>query len=167
MTDEGQWASSFAKSQSTLDTLADEALAEHGAGLTDLEREALHGWRRYTASLWRGYTAELGVPAGAPETLPWRSEEEPEPVSLRQLHRWAQAARRSRWPLPSGRESVFELLCVVRLLALNRERAEQARGAGDATRPPCPSVRPKPSKICQAAYVKAHRASHACLLPNA
>lgn len=34
LTDEGHWASSFAKSQSTLDTLADEALAEHGAGLT-------------------------------------------------------------------------------------------------------------------------------------
>jgi hypothetical protein len=35
LTDEGHWASSFAKSQSTLDTLADEALTEHGAGLTE------------------------------------------------------------------------------------------------------------------------------------
>ena len=25
------------------------------SGLTDLEREALHGWRRYTAGLWRDY----------------------------------------------------------------------------------------------------------------
>jgi len=126
------------------------------SGLTDLEREALHGWRRYTAGLWRDYTAELGVPAGAPETLPWQSEEEPEPVSLRQLHRWAQAARRSRWPLlrevvaetfraavepesidrlplPSGRESVFELLCVVRLLDALHGPSGQVRllGEGD------------------------------------
>ena len=36
LTDEGHWASSFAKSQSTLDKLADEALAEHGAGLTEV-----------------------------------------------------------------------------------------------------------------------------------
>lgn len=126
------------------------------SGLTDLEREALHGWRRFTAGLWRDYTAELGVPAGAPESLPWQSEEEPEPVSLRQLHRWAQAARRSRWPLlrevvaetfraavepesidrlplPSGRESVFELLCVVRLLDALHGPSGQIRllGEGD------------------------------------
>ena len=124
------------------------------SGLTDLEREALHGWRRYTADLWRGYTAELGVPAGAPETLPWQPEEEPEPVSPRQLHRWAQAARRSRWPLlrevvaetfraavepesidrlplPSGRESVFELLCVVRLLDALHGPSGQIRLLGD------------------------------------
>jgi hypothetical protein len=124
------------------------------SGLTDLEREALHGWRRYTADLWRGYTAELGVPAGAPETLPWQPEEEPEPVSPRQLHRWAQAARRSRWPLlrevvaetfraavepesidrlplPSGRESVFELLCVVRLLDALHGPGGQIRLLGD------------------------------------
>ncbi len=36
--DEGQWATSFAKSQATLDSLADEALAEHRAGLS----ESLH-----------------------------------------------------------------------------------------------------------------------------
>ena len=35
LTDEGHWASSFARSQPTLDTLADEALAEHSAGLTE------------------------------------------------------------------------------------------------------------------------------------
>lgn len=35
LTDEGHWASSFAKSQSTLDELADEALAEHRAGNTE------------------------------------------------------------------------------------------------------------------------------------
>ena len=35
LTDEGHWASSFAKSQPTLDALADEALAEHRAGLTE------------------------------------------------------------------------------------------------------------------------------------
>ena len=124
------------------------------SGLTDLEREALHGWRRYTADAWRGYTAELGVPAGAPETLPWQSEEEPEPVSLRQLHRWAQAARRSRWPLlrevvaetfraaaepesidrlplPSGREAIFELRCVVRLLDVLHGPSGQIRLLGD------------------------------------
>lgn len=124
------------------------------SGLTDLEREALHGWRRYTAGLWRDYTAELGLPAGAPETLPWQSEEEPEPVNLRQLHRWAQAARRSRWPLlrevvaetflaavepesidrlplPAGRESVFELLCVVRLLDALHGPSGQIRLLGD------------------------------------
>jgi hypothetical protein len=124
------------------------------SGLTDLEREALHGWRRYTAGLWRSYTAELGVPAGAPERLPWQTDEEPEPVSLRQLHRWVQAARRSRWPLlrevvaetfraavepesidrlplPSGRESVFELLCVVRLLDALHCPSGQIRLLGD------------------------------------
>ncbi len=124
------------------------------SGLTDLEREALHGWRRYTAGLWRDYAAELGVPAGAPEMLPWQSEEESEPVSLRQLHRWAQTARRSRWPLlrevvaetfraavepesidrlplPSGRESVFELLCVVRLLDALHGPSGQVRLIGD------------------------------------
>ena len=82
-----------------MDPLPRFVVRASSSGLTDLEREALHGWRRFTAGLWRDYTAELGVPAGAPETLPWQSEEEPEPVSLRQLHRWAQAARRSRWPL--------------------------------------------------------------------
>ena len=124
------------------------------SGLTDLEREALHGWRRYTAGLWRGYTAELGVPAGAPERLPWQTDDEPEPVRLRQLHRWALAARRSRWPLlrevvaetfraaveperidrlplPSGRESVFELLCVVRLLDALHGPSGQIRLLGD------------------------------------
>ncbi|HRY44153.1 MAG TPA: hypothetical protein P5164_09430 [Thermoanaerobaculia bacterium] len=35
LTDEGLWASSFARSQPTLDALADEALAEHSAGLTE------------------------------------------------------------------------------------------------------------------------------------
>ncbi len=35
LTDEGQWASSFAKSEPTLERLADEALAEHRAGLTE------------------------------------------------------------------------------------------------------------------------------------
>lgn len=42
LTDEGHWASSFASSQGTLDSLADEALAEHSAGLTEpLEPERL------------------------------------------------------------------------------------------------------------------------------
>jgi len=139
-----------------MDPLPRFVVRASSSGLTDLEREALHGWRRFTAGLWRGYTAELGVPAGAPATLPWQSEEEPEPVSLRQLHRWAQAARRSRWPLlrevvaetfraavepesidrlplPSGRESVFELLCVVRLLDALHGPSGQIRllGEGD------------------------------------
>lgn len=137
-----------------MDPLPRFVVRASSSGLTDLEREALHGWRRFTAGLWRDYTAELGVPAGAPETLPWQSEEEPEPVSLRQLHRWAQAARRSRWPLlrevvaetfraavepesidrlplPSGRESVFELLCVVRLLDALHGPSGQIRLLGD------------------------------------
>ena len=139
-----------------MDPLPRFVVRASSSGLTDLEREALHGWRRFTAGLWRDYTAELGVPAGAPESLPWQSEEEPEPVSLRQLHRWAQAARRSRWPLlrevvaetfraavepesidrlplPSGRESVFELLCVVRLLDALHGPGGQIRllGEGD------------------------------------
>ncbi len=33
--DEGQWAASFARSQSMLDALADEALAEHRDGHTE------------------------------------------------------------------------------------------------------------------------------------
>jgi hypothetical protein len=33
--DEGRWAVSIAKSQATLDSLADEALAEHRSGLTE------------------------------------------------------------------------------------------------------------------------------------
>lgn len=35
LTDEGQWATSFAKSQPALEALAEEALAEHRAGLTE------------------------------------------------------------------------------------------------------------------------------------
>ncbi len=35
LTDEGQWAASFAKSQPTLEALADEALSEHRSGLTE------------------------------------------------------------------------------------------------------------------------------------
>ena len=35
LSDEGGWAASFARSQDTLGALADEALAEHRAGLTE------------------------------------------------------------------------------------------------------------------------------------
>ena len=123
------------------------------SGLTDLEREALIGWRRWTATLWRGYTNELGVPAGAPERLPWDRDEESAPITLRQLHRWAHAARRSRWPLlrevvaetfraavepesidrlplPSGRDALFELLCAVRILDALAGPSQQLRILG-------------------------------------
>jgi len=124
------------------------------SGLTELEREALLGWRRWTVDLWRGYTAELGVPAGASPRLPWQGDEVGEPIPVRQLYRWAQAARRSRWPLlrevvaesfraavepesidrlplPPGRDALFELLCAVRLLAAFAGSSRHVRWLGE------------------------------------
>lgn len=110
------------------------------AGLGDLERQALLGWLEWITRCWLDYTAELGPPEGSSAELPWdtncRDLSWFEPA---QLKRWAHAAKRSRWPLlrtvvaeslrcvlepqdidqlplPSDPPTLFELVCMVRIL---------------------------------------------------
>lgn len=110
------------------------------SGLTEGERQALSGWRGYTTQTWREYLSQLDEDRDAePRRLPWDRGESGEEITERQLHRWAHAARRSRWPflrevvaetlraalepvsldqlpLPSAPAALFELLCIVRML---------------------------------------------------
>jgi hypothetical protein len=110
------------------------------SGLTEGERQALSGWREYTVQRWREYVSQLDEDRDTePRHLPWDRGESGEEITDRHLHRWAHAARRSRWPflrevvaetlraalepvsldqlpLPSAPEALFELLCIVRLL---------------------------------------------------
>jgi hypothetical protein len=107
-------------------------------GLNDDERAALRGWQTWTAIRWQAYCEALGAPPGAVASLPWPATPD-EPVSDRQLRRWAFIARRSRWPLlrsvvaeslravfepqavarlplPTEPSRLFELVCLVRVL---------------------------------------------------
>jgi hypothetical protein len=107
-------------------------------GLNDDEASALAGWREWIGSHWKRYVADLGAPAGAPDTVPWTIRDEND-YDDRLLKRWALSATRSRWPLlrnivaetlrsafepqllsqlplPSEPATLFELVCLVRIL---------------------------------------------------
>jgi len=108
------------------------------AGLLPEERAALDGWLLWLGQLWASYVQEINPPAGAPQSVPWKSVDAAPPTS-RQLQRWAYVAKRSRWPLlrnviaetlrclfeprvlaalplPSDYSTLFELVCIVRIL---------------------------------------------------
>jgi hypothetical protein len=107
-------------------------------GISEAEREALIGWQRWISRRWSDYVQHLGHPAGSPSELPWPVGAEAD-FRMRQLQRWAHAARRSRWPLlrnivaeslraafepqyvqqlplPADDAKLFEIVCVVRVL---------------------------------------------------
>ena len=110
-------------------------------GLSDNEKAALLGWMSWFSQLWSRYKQSFKIDEG-PEYLfseyfPFVSDHlEP---SIRQVMRWATAAKRSRWPLlrnvvaesfrcvfepvyidklplPTSEYDIFELLCMVRIL---------------------------------------------------
>jgi hypothetical protein len=107
-------------------------------GLSSEEQGALDGWLLWLGRLWAGYVKEVNPPPGAPQFVPWEVIETA-PPALRQLQRWAYVAKRSRWPLlrnvvaetlrcvfepqvldavplPSDHATLFELVCIVRIL---------------------------------------------------
>lgn len=109
-------------------------------GLGDDEYAALTGWQGWIAVRWNSYCAALGAPDGAwNNDLPWLSQRNEIP-GIARLRRWAHTARRSRWPLmrhvvaeslravlepqtlehlplPQDDATLFELLCLVRVLS--------------------------------------------------
>jgi hypothetical protein len=107
-------------------------------GLSPEERESLDGWLIWLGRRWCSYVQEVNPPHGAPNSVPWEMRQDVSP-SLRQLQRWAYVAKRSRWPLlrnvvaetlrcefepqmldalplPSDHPTLFELVCIVRIL---------------------------------------------------
>jgi hypothetical protein len=107
-----------------------------GIGLNEDESAALHGWVDWISNEWLEYSHNIGIEA----PLDWYGFRVNEAASATpaRLRRWAHTARRSRWPLlravvaeslrpvlepeeldriplPSERETLFELLCLVRI----------------------------------------------------
>lgn len=120
------------------------------AGLSEAERGALTGWRGWVAALWADWVDEMGPPRGCSATLPWDSNADWGWPDERSLKRWAHIARRSRWPLlrnvvagslrssvevedldalplPADHPSLFELLCIVRILQQLSGESNQIR----------------------------------------
>lgn len=112
-----------------------------GLGLDDPERAALDGWVAWITARWRLYMKDVGplpdVDPALPESL--RNDGMTRPAGDDALQKWAHAARRSRWPLlrnvvaeslrtmlerqeidrlplPSEHSTLFELVCLVRVL---------------------------------------------------
>jgi hypothetical protein len=107
-----------------------------GVGLDDDERAALRGWARWIGEEWVEYTRAVATA----QRVEWGgfAAEIQGPFTEDRLRRWAQTARRSRWPLlreivadsirpvfepteldriplPSDASHLFELLCLVRI----------------------------------------------------
>ena len=107
-----------------------------GIGLDEDEMAALCGWVRWISNEWLEYRHNVGIE----ERLDWSGfpVDEAGCVTPDRLRRWGHTARRSRWPLlrgvvteslrsvlepdeldriplPSERETLFELLCLVRI----------------------------------------------------
>lgn len=107
-----------------------------GIGLDENEMAALHGWARWISNEWVEYTRNVGQK----QRLEWSGFplDRDECITSDRLRRWAHTAKRSRWPLlrgvvaeslrpilepeeldriplPSERETLFELLCLVRI----------------------------------------------------
>lgn len=106
-------------------------------GLSADEAAALAGWCGWIARRWNEHITTLDPLPGAPRCLPWAPAEEEAGVGI--LKRWALVSRRSRWPLlrcviseslrlvlepdvldqlplPSDGPTLFELVCLVRIL---------------------------------------------------
>jgi hypothetical protein len=109
-------------------------------GLSRSEQQALLGWQGWISRRWQDYVKDVGPPQDYPGELPWQVglQVGPEP-RLQQLRRWAHTAKRSRWPLlrnvvaesircslepqeldqlplPSDHATLFELICMVRIV---------------------------------------------------
>jgi len=109
-------------------------------GLDDKERIALMGWLEWVRVNWAEYVTHVTPPAGVSAELPWGEDDlgisMPDP---RLIRRWAHTAKRSRWPLlrtvvaesfrctfepqellklplPDDHATLFELVCMVRIL---------------------------------------------------
>jgi hypothetical protein len=107
-----------------------------GVGLSEEEYAAVSGWIRWIKREWRKYKNG----GDSATTFNWsHADDDPNEVfGLDQLRRWAQTARRSRWPLlhcivaesirplfepqeldsiplPAAESTLFELLCLVRV----------------------------------------------------
>lgn len=119
------------------------------AGLGDEQRSVLIEWLKWIRQQWQEYVRD-GVPQGCSEALPWTDMDSATHVAPPDLRWWAHVARRSRWPLlrnvvaetcrcfleptsldslplPSTRSSLFELLCIVRLLRYFQEHPRHVR----------------------------------------
>src|SRR5262245_31567407 len=107
-------------------------------GLNEDEANVLAGWCGWAARRWGEHTAILGRPTNASQNPPWNPER-PDAGEVGRLKRWAFLARRSRWPLlrsivaeslravfepqiidqlplPSDPATLFELVCLVRIM---------------------------------------------------
>ena len=120
---------------------AEYVLRSSAVGLGAEEHAALCGWMRWIAAEWTPYAARFGLdlPVAARQAVHGLAAKGSEVrATVEQLRRWAQVARRSRWPLlrdlvaeslraalepdmldriplPIDRPSLFELLCLVRI----------------------------------------------------
>ncbi len=120
------------------------------AGLRRNERDALLGWLEWLRQSWADYCSWPGPPDDT-ESVPW--SERPEKLVRADhwcLRRWAHTAKRSRWPLlrnvvaeslrcllepqelnklplPENHGTLFEILCMVRILRAFNERPRHIR----------------------------------------
>jgi hypothetical protein len=108
------------------------------AGLSTEEAGTLEGWRDWIGNRWRSYIKVVDAPTGAPNAVPWPIHDQND-LDDRCLRKWAFVAARSRWPLlrnvvaetlrplfepqlvnqlplPADPATLFELVCVVRIL---------------------------------------------------
>jgi hypothetical protein len=121
-----------------------------GVGLGHDEHSALVGWQEWILAEWRAYCDRFDLDPLEQDLSVVGADSEPREASLEQLHRWAHLARRSRWPflrdvvaesirtaiepddvdripLPVERSTLFEMLCLVRLLKALAPGAEEMR----------------------------------------
>lgn len=107
-------------------------------GIDEKERDVIVGWARWISGEWRTYCGRFEFEEDPDPLRDLVGTSTEVPLDLAQLRRWAQIARRSRWPLlreviaetlrvlfdpqdvdqvplPSERHVIFELLCLVRI----------------------------------------------------
>jgi hypothetical protein len=107
-----------------------------GVGLDEQEYAALWGWITWIAAEWAEYVQHVSIESGG--EWPTFADETQGPFGVDRLRRWANTARRSRWPLlhgiiaesfrpvlepeeldriplPADEPMLFELLCLVRV----------------------------------------------------
>ena len=128
------WARTLARGASGI--RPEYVVRSSGVGLGDDEHAALQGWASWIRSEWAAYASQWKIE----RHLDWAEfgSADGGPFTEDRLRRWAHVARRSRWPflrdvvaeslrpalepedlnripLPSAREKLFELLCLVRI----------------------------------------------------
>ena len=143
---ETDWlASSFASLTSGRRRFVTRASA---TGLVDAERRALLGWCGWIAERWTDFLSRLEPAHGVSSGPPWEPDRSDWGVQRLRTH--AQVALRSRWPflrhvvagslraalelqeidripLPQDRASLFELVCMVRILDFLNPRPTHIR----------------------------------------